>query len=135
MCSTNSPLVPIRRCSHCIAIAWTAAGSQQVDEWLRCILGVRRKGESAHQESRMVSQRMCSTGVQTKCNRCNSGNPLFNHSQDKQLYASRRIIISNQTLVLQSITKASHGQYMCRATNAQGAVSSNDVYVDVKCKY
>lgn len=55
--------------------------------------------------------------------------------QDKQLHASRRIIISNQTLVLQSITKASHGQYMCRATNAQGAVSSNDVYIDVKCKY
>lgn len=54
--------------------------------------------------------------------------------QDKQLHASRRIIISNQTLVLQSITKASHGQYMCRATNLQGSVSSNDVYVDVKCK-
>lgn len=72
--------------------------------------------------------------VATKRNRFNVWNPLFDHLQDKQLHASRRIIISNQTLVLQSITKASHGQYMCRATNLQGAVSSNDVYVDVKCK-
>lgn len=66
---------------------------------------------------------------------CDPFNARIHLSQDKPLHASPRVIISNQTLVLQSITKASHGQYMCRATNLQGAVSSNDVYVDVKCKY
>lgn len=59
---------------------------------------------------------------------------INNKLQDRQLHTTRRIIMSNQTLVLQSITKGSHGQYMCRATNLQGAVSSNDVYLDVKCK-
>ncbi|XP_046812042.1 uncharacterized protein LOC124421224, partial [Lucilia cuprina] len=51
---------------------------------------------------------------------------------DKQLHSSRGIIISNQTLVLQGIPKSSHGQYFCRATNIQGSVSSNEVYLDVK---
>lgn len=55
--------------------------------------------------------------------------------QDKQLHSSRGIIIANQTLVLQGISKATHGQYMCRATNLQGTVGSNEVYLDVKCKY
>lgn len=54
--------------------------------------------------------------------------------QDKQLQSSRGIIIANQTLVLQGISKATHGQYMCRATNPQGTVGSNEVYLDVKCK-
>lgn len=54
--------------------------------------------------------------------------------QDKQLHSSRGIIIANQTLVLQGISKATHGQYMCRAQNPQGTVGSNEVYLDVKCK-
>uniref|UniRef100_A0A6P4FBB0 Uncharacterized protein LOC108049650 n=1 Tax=Drosophila rhopaloa TaxID=1041015 RepID=A0A6P4FBB0_DRORH len=54
------------------------------------------------------------------------------YHSDKQLHSSRGIIISNQTLVLQGISKSSHGQYFCRATNLQGSVSSNEVYLDVK---
>ncbi|XP_075168713.1 sidestep V [Haematobia irritans] len=54
------------------------------------------------------------------------------YHNDKQLHSSRGIIISNQTLVLQAISKSSHGQYFCRATNIQGSVSSNEVYLDVK---
>uniref|UniRef100_A0A1A9WIC2 Ig-like domain-containing protein n=1 Tax=Glossina brevipalpis TaxID=37001 RepID=A0A1A9WIC2_9MUSC len=54
------------------------------------------------------------------------------YHNDKQLHSSRGIIISNQTLVLQGISKGSHGQYFCRATNIQGSVSSNEVYLDVK---
>ncbi|XP_059225084.1 uncharacterized protein LOC106085562 [Stomoxys calcitrans] len=54
------------------------------------------------------------------------------YHNDKQLHSSRGIIISNQTLVLQAISKLSHGQYFCRATNLQGSVSSNEVYLDVK---
>ncbi|KAL5288106.1 hypothetical protein ACFFRR_008764 [Megaselia abdita] len=45
---------------------------------------------------------------------------------------SGKIFVSNQTLVLQNISKSLHGQYFCRASNAQGSVSSNDVHVDVK---
>ncbi|XP_055603399.1 nephrin [Uranotaenia lowii] len=51
---------------------------------------------------------------------------------NKQLQSSRGIIISNQTLVLQSITKATHGEYQCRAANALGSVSSNQLYLDIK---
>lgn len=51
-----------------------------------------------------------------------------------QLFSSRGIIITNQTLVLQGIAKATHGHYVCRATNPQGTIGSNRVYVDVKCK-
>ncbi|KAH8305876.1 hypothetical protein KR018_000382, partial [Drosophila ironensis] len=54
------------------------------------------------------------------------------YHSDKQLHSSRGIIISNQTLVLQGISKSSHGQYFCRAGNLQGSVSSNEVYLDVK---
>ncbi|XP_062129789.1 uncharacterized protein LOC133841379 isoform X1 [Drosophila sulfurigaster albostrigata] len=54
------------------------------------------------------------------------------YHNDKQLHSSRGIIISNQTLVLQGISKSSHGQYFCRATNLQGSVSSNEVFLDVK---
>ncbi|XP_017005891.2 neural cell adhesion molecule 1-A [Drosophila takahashii] len=54
------------------------------------------------------------------------------YHSDKQLHSSRGIIISNQTLVLQGISKSSHGQYFCRASNLQGSVSSNEVYLDVK---
>ncbi|CAD7012762.1 unnamed protein product [Ceratitis capitata] len=54
------------------------------------------------------------------------------YHNDKQLHLSRGVILSNQTLVLQGISKISHGQYFCRATNIQGSVSSNEVYLDVK---
>ncbi|KAH8402069.1 hypothetical protein KR009_009546, partial [Drosophila setifemur] len=54
------------------------------------------------------------------------------YHSDKQLHSSRGIIISNQTLVLQGISKSSHGLYFCRASNLQGSVSSNEVYLDVK---
>ena len=64
---------------------------------------------------------------------------IFSYSsfnkQNKPLQSSRGIIITNQSLVLQSISKQTHGQYMCRANNAQGTVSSNDLYLDIKCKY
>lgn len=53
---------------------------------------------------------------------------------NKPLHSSRGIIITNQSLVLQSISKQTHGQYMCRAANIQGNVSSNDLYLDIKCK-
>jgi hypothetical protein len=53
---------------------------------------------------------------------------------NQPLQQTRGVIITNQSLVLQSISKKTHGQYMCRAGNAQGSVSSNDLYLDIKCK-
>jgi Immunoglobulin domain len=65
-------------------------------------------------------------------------NPLIKkiewYHNNKPLHSSRGIIITNQSLVLQSISKQTHGQYMCRAANIQGSVSSNDLYLDIKCK-
>lgn len=57
------------------------------------------------------------------------------YHNNKPLHSSRGIIITNQSLVLQSISKQTHGQYMCRAGNSQGSVSSNDLYLDIKCKF
>ncbi|XP_055634568.1 uncharacterized protein LOC129774711 isoform X2 [Toxorhynchites rutilus septentrionalis] len=51
---------------------------------------------------------------------------------NKVLQPARGVIISNQTLVLQSITKATHGEYMCRAANTLGTVNSNQLYLDIK---
>lgn len=45
------------------------------------------------------------------------------------------IIVSNQTLVLQSVTKSSTGIYKCTATNGEGSSDSNGIHLDVKCKY
>ena len=56
------------------------------------------------------------------------------YHNNKPLHSSRGIIITNQSLVLQSISKQTHGQYMCRAANSQGSVSSNDLYLDIKCE-
>jgi hypothetical protein len=57
------------------------------------------------------------------------------YHNNKPLHSSRGIIITNQSLVLQSISKQTHGQYMCRAGNSQGSVSSNDLYLDIKCEF
>ncbi|EAT42917.1 AAEL005560-PA, partial [Aedes aegypti] len=51
---------------------------------------------------------------------------------NKLLQSARGVIISNQTLVLQSITRATHGEYMCKAANTLGTVNSNQLYLDIK---
>lgn len=57
------------------------------------------------------------------------------YHNNKPLQPTRGVIITNQSLVLQSISKQTHGQYMCRASNTQGSVSSNDLYLDIKCEF
>lgn len=46
---------------------------------------------------------------------------------------SAGIIISNQSLVLQSITRKSAGLYTCVGTNSEGDGASNPVVLNVKC--
>lgn len=48
------------------------------------------------------------------------------------LVSSSRIIISNQTLVLQSISRQSAGNYCCIAANVEGETQSEPFYLNVK---
>lgn len=48
--------------------------------------------------------------------------------------ASARVIRSNQSLVLQKITRNSSGNYSCSAINAEGETISNPLALRVKCE-
>lgn len=48
--------------------------------------------------------------------------------------ASARVIRSNQSLVLQKVTRSSSGNYSCSAINAEGETVSNQQPLRVKCK-
>lgn len=44
------------------------------------------------------------------------------------------VILSDQSLVLQNVVRATGGEYTCIATNIEGKGSSNPVNLSVKCK-
>ena len=48
---------------------------------------------------------------------------------------SAGIIISNQSLVLQRVTKKHRGRYQCVAVNSEGEGRSEEVRLNVQCKY
>lgn len=45
------------------------------------------------------------------------------------------IVLSDHSLVLQSITRESAGRYSCTAVNVEGRASSNVVDLEVMCEY
>lgn len=49
--------------------------------------------------------------------------------------ASARVIRSNQSLVLQKVTRNSSGNYSCSAINVEGETVSNQLPLRVKCKF
>lgn len=48
---------------------------------------------------------------------------------------SGRIIHSNQSLVLQKVTRQSAGQYKCSVVNSEGETVSNELNFRVQCKF
>ena len=53
----------------------------------------------------------------------------------QDLRGNQRIIMGNQTLVLQSLGRNASGSYYCVATNSEGFTLSNAVHLNVKCKF
>ena len=48
---------------------------------------------------------------------------------------SEGIILTNQSLVLQRISRRRSGSYTCQAANEVGRGSSQNIFLNVKCKF
>ena len=59
---------------------------------------------------------------------------LFLQGSPLQHDVSSGIIISNQSLVVQRVTRSDAGQYTCHVFNSEGEGVSNEVHLAVKCR-
>ena len=48
---------------------------------------------------------------------------------------SAGVVLSTQSLVMQGVTRAHAGHYVCKAANDQGETASQPVRLRVKCEY
>lgn len=56
--------------------------------------------------------------------------------EDRELQTNKSagIIVSNQSLVLQSVKRSNRGKYTCTAENSEGIGESAALYLRVQCK-
>lgn len=56
--------------------------------------------------------------------------------EDRELHTNKSagIIVSNQSLVLQSVKRSNRGKYTCTAENSEGTGESAALYLRVQCK-
>lgn len=60
---------------------------------------------------------------------------LFIQEEELHYNVTAGIVLSDHSLVLQSITRESAGKYSCTAVNVEGRASSNVVNLEVMCEY
>lgn len=59
---------------------------------------------------------------------CKKGKTIHNNP-------TNRMFVSNQSLVLQKVTRMEAGSYTCVGSNQEGDGESPPLYLDVKCKF
>lgn len=60
---------------------------------------------------------------------------LFIQEEELHYNVTAGIVLSDHSLVLQSITRESAGRYSCTAVNVEGRATSNVVDLEVMCEY
>lgn len=53
----------------------------------------------------------------------------------KTIHNNPGVLVSNQNLVLQNVTRMQAGLYTCVGSNQEGDGESSPLYLDVKCKF